>query len=132
MCVCVCVCVRISEFTDVGLSHEATDILLLRHRRTMKQLLELDFSQFLNCLVKGLLQQAGWVCKAAISNGVVCVAQFYPEDLDEVFMRSARDGDMVLRAKNKSFMFQARLLLMLHDSLCFLGLLLPGRAPSHL
>ena len=60
--VCVCVCVRISEFTDVGLSHEATDILLLRHRRTVKQMQGLDLCRFLNCLVKELLLQAGWVC----------------------------------------------------------------------
>ncbi|CAE7216509.1 unnamed protein product [Symbiodinium necroappetens] len=52
-----------------------TDITLLRHRRTMKQLVAMDLCQFLNGLAKELMLQ----------------------DLDEVFMRSSRDGDVVIR-----------------------------------
>ncbi|CAE7708505.1 unnamed protein product [Symbiodinium sp. KB8] len=54
---------------------EVTDITLLRHRRTMKQLVAMDLCQFLNGLAKELMLQ----------------------DLDEVFMRSSRDGDVVIR-----------------------------------
>ncbi|CAE7289969.1 unnamed protein product [Symbiodinium necroappetens] len=62
---------------------EATDITLLRHRRTMQQLLGLDFCRFLNGLAKELLMQ----------------------DLDDVFMRSTRDGDVVLHG-NASLTFE--------------------------
>ena len=54
-------CVSLSGCTDFGLSHEVTDITLLRHRRTMKQLVAMDLCQFLNGLAKELMLQAEWI-----------------------------------------------------------------------